>query len=366
MRPTVHFRLGEPRDEALLELARACPMEGTISVYAERAPDFFALHRLQGEPWLVAVAEEAGGRIVGCGSLAAREVYLDGEPVRCMYGGDVRVAEDWRGTSLVWRMHAWCWERSRELGHDLWYVSIMEGNHAARALVRPLRGQALYSLAGRAVVLGVDPLSPTKPSAIEAEEATATDLPTIAALLDRENRRCNFAPVWSTDRLARQLVTAPGLSLQDLHVVRDGGEIVGVVAAWDQRLFQRTMVVDPGRRSTWAGVAWPLPPAVRDGRPPPGAGHELRLLYLTHLAVAGDDPDVFRALLGAVRRDPRSRETHVLGLALDAAHPLLEAFTGLALPRVATEVWAGAWPGSAWAGRDFGRRPVYHEASHVY
>jgi hypothetical protein len=89
------------------------------------------------------------------------------------------------------------------------------------------------------------------------------------------------------------------------------------------------------------------------------------LLYLTHLAVADDDPDVFRALLAAVLRDPRSREAHLLDLALDAAHPLLASLAGLAVGRVATEVWAGAWPASAWAGRDFSRRPVYHEASHV-
>jgi hypothetical protein len=111
-------------------------------------------------------------------------------------------------------------------------------------------------------VLGIAPLSRTRPSSIEAEEATAADLPAIAALLDRENRRRNFAPVWSADRLAHQLVTAPGLSLQDLRVVRQGGEVVGVVAAWDQRRFQRTMVVDPGRRSTWSAADGPPPGAV--------------------------------------------------------------------------------------------------------
>ena len=42
---------------ALVALAAACPMRGDMTMCIDRAPDFFALARLEGERWRVGVAE---------------------------------------------------------------------------------------------------------------------------------------------------------------------------------------------------------------------------------------------------------------------------------------------------------------------
>ena len=47
-------------NRALVDLAAACPMEGDMSLCVHREPDFFALSRLEGEPWHVGVVEDAG------------------------------------------------------------------------------------------------------------------------------------------------------------------------------------------------------------------------------------------------------------------------------------------------------------------
>ncbi len=55
----------EKDNDALVELARACPMRGSVSVYVDRGPDYFEFTRLQGDKASVWVAEE-NGRILGC------------------------------------------------------------------------------------------------------------------------------------------------------------------------------------------------------------------------------------------------------------------------------------------------------------
>ena len=48
--PEMKVRDADPsNNEALVELAALCPMEGDVSLCVERAPDFFALSRLEGD-----------------------------------------------------------------------------------------------------------------------------------------------------------------------------------------------------------------------------------------------------------------------------------------------------------------------------
>ena len=52
-------------NDALVELSVACPMEGDIGLAVDRAPDFFALNRLEGDAWRVGVVDGPDGRPVG-------------------------------------------------------------------------------------------------------------------------------------------------------------------------------------------------------------------------------------------------------------------------------------------------------------
>lgn len=349
----VRFRLAVPDDnEALLALARRSPMEGRdgrqdgregeagqVSVAVERSPDHFALPRLQGDPWLVAVAEDEQGRIVATSSLATREVYLDGEPVRCMYGGDLRVAPEVRGCGVARGLHDWCWERTREHGVDLWYASIMVGNRPAAHLPDPTPGRPRYRRVGRAVVVAVAlGAGGAANDELLATPATAADLSAVAALLDGQGRRRAFGPVWTEQRLRQQVATAPGLSVADLLVVRRAGELVACAAVWDQSAVQRTLV----------------------------GGHPVAIRYLTHLGTAGDgDAAAFRVVVDAARRAPSARGADLLVFALDEHSPLLAGVDDLPAHRLLTEVWFGAWPGTPWDRRAVPGL-VHHEASHVW
>ena len=74
----------------LVELARSCPMRGDITMCVERAPDFFALSRLEGHRWRVGIAEDRG-TVVGCVAASERLAYVNGAATRTAYVGDLKV-----------------------------------------------------------------------------------------------------------------------------------------------------------------------------------------------------------------------------------------------------------------------------------
>ncbi|MEO7443112.1 MAG: hypothetical protein ABIW46_06225, partial [Acidimicrobiales bacterium] len=79
--PVNSVRAATPADNAaLLALTAACPMEGDIGLCMERAPDFFALNRLEGDHFEVGVVDGPDGTPVGCIAVAERRVYLHGQP----------------------------------------------------------------------------------------------------------------------------------------------------------------------------------------------------------------------------------------------------------------------------------------------
>jgi hypothetical protein len=354
---------GEADNEQLLALTRLCPMAGSIALCTERDPRFFALTELQGDPTYVAVAEDGHGRIVGCASLALRLVYVDGQETPCLYAGDLKVAPEARGNTVVQRLHGLLGEAVRELPVDLGYTSIVVGNSAAESLAGSRRGLPLYRPLGRVRVCAVVGASPRARAWAEgAATATAADVPEILDLLNRFDAGHNFAPVWTKATFSRAL-GAPGLALDRFHVVREHGRLVGVLAAWSQSAFQRTRVLAYPRSLSLSRGLHNLVTRARREPPLPPPGGILEQLSVTHLAVDGSRPSVLRRLLASAWRESRGRFVLTFGLA--EGHPLLAGLHGFRVRSFPTVVYALMRPGSRWAAHEFDGRPLFHEISHL-
>ena len=105
--PTICIRDAEPSDnDALIDVAAACPMEGDITLAMTRAPDFFQLNRLEGAQWRVGVAE-VDGRVVGCVMGAERRAYLHGVERTTLYAGDLKLHPAFRGTGVADALSEW-------------------------------------------------------------------------------------------------------------------------------------------------------------------------------------------------------------------------------------------------------------------
>lgn len=366
MRAPFHARMATEADnEALLALTRQCPIEGRISLRTDRDPDFFALYRTREDPWFVAVIEDGGGEIVGCGTFSVRDVYVDSKAVTALYASDLKIAPSARGTTALLDLFHFQWKQIRGLGIALGHTSIIEGNRPAQALTKAHASMPALRRVGRIEVCAINMQRTKRPVAhVEVRRASETDIPEIVALLNESNSRFNFAPVWPDGAFERMLRSAPGLSIESFYLAQDVRGVQGVLAAWSQSALQRTRILDYPRSVDVFRYAYNAKARLLGYPRLPAKGEVLEQLSCTHMALRNDDPTVLQALLTEVHNN-HNGDYQVMTFGLPEGHRLLEAVDGFSSIHLATIVYALSEPGSLWERRDLTKRPIFHEISHV-
>jgi hypothetical protein len=160
-------------------------------------------------------------------------------------------------------------------------------------------------------------------SEVQVRPARVEDLPALLGLLAEVGPRRQFFPVYQTEDFFTSGGAFRDLKPEDILLAERGGRLVGMLGAWDQQSFRQTVIQSyhgPLRwlRPLYNGWAW------LRGRPTlPRPGSPFHYLTAALPVVAGDDPQVFGALLG--RMGPMrggGPQGHLL-LGLHEADPLL-------------------------------------------
>src|SRR5687768_10486059 len=215
----------ESDNVALIDLAAACPMEGDLSLRIDRAPDFFALNRLEGDRWKVAVVDGANGDPVACVATAERRVWMHGRSVAAVYAGDLKVHPDFRNTRTADALERFVAETARATAGDRTPVllTVLAGNAAMerraagpRGLPRlhhfaTLRSFAIPLLWRRAADVG----------GIRVQPAAPRDLEEMLDVWSSIAPTRQFTSTLDADGLARWIDSATGLAIDDYLLARD-------------------------------------------------------------------------------------------------------------------------------------------------
>lgn len=355
---------------ALIELTAACPMEGDLALRIDRAPDFFALHRLEGERWRIGVVDGPGGRPVGCVATAERRAWVHGRPATVIYAGDLKVHPEFRDTRTADSLERFVRDTAQETAGDSTPIllTVLAGNSAMerraagpRGLPRLHRFATLHSFA--------IPLL-WRRRAAEASDfrigaATPPDLEEMADLWAAVAPTRQFAAVLDADALRRWIGAAPGLALSDYLLARDSrGRLLGFVGMWDQRSMKtlRVLRYSPAL-SALRGVVRAVAPFV-GATPPPAIGEPLHYASAVHLCVPQDRLDVLRALVVAAYNRLRGSGCVFMNVALDARDPLVGALGGLLATPTAIHAYA-TMPSGSWSGPALDDRPLHFETALV-
>lgn len=329
---SIEIRKALPTDNsALIDLTRAAPMEGVLTAYLDRAPDFFAVSSLQGSASQTYVAHD-GERIVGCATCIDRTVTYSGRTVRQMYGADMKVEPSARGGRIAKELVRFFYERSKKQGYDMFMSAVMGNNNAALKLVRWINDNVTTAYpAGRVHNVAILPFRRYAPIAdYTLGPARPEDLPRIAELLRSTYERYNDRPEFSVRQLADELGRDPSFSLSCFRVARRRGEIVAIAAFWDQHAIRRTTVLE----YNWQGKL--LISAVRAARrwiplaDPPAPGEPLRSKYLRYPGCVQGEIDGLRAILRAELETIRKeRIYHFIWAGFHETDPLRTCLDGL-------------------------------------
>jgi hypothetical protein len=314
------FREARTEDHAALErLFRETSMAGAIRIGSDRSPDFFAGSRVQAEEICVWGVFTGDGRAVGAFSMGKRRVWLNQEQVPMRYLSDLRIHPDWRNGTMLAKGFRTIRENIFEKGE--WAQTlVLEENLPALEFLRSRRaGLPEYREAGR-YRNWLLPRQKVPARGLSVRAAVAEDLPAMGKLLEAASSRRSFSPVVDLGGLGSPYLN--GLQVGDFVIAEGGGEIVGMMAVWDQGAFQRLRIAGYSPGMAAVRPLWNLGARLKLPRP----GNTIPMAKASMVACADDDPAILRAMLAAVCSKNFGR---LLSVGLSESDPLVAALSGL-------------------------------------
>jgi GNAT superfamily N-acetyltransferase len=314
-------------NHALLALTKVTPMAGKISLRIDRDPDFFALLRARGNP--IVYTATFKGLVIGCMSATLHDSYIAGVAEKVAHVGDLKVHPRFSGTRVALRLIKAIDDRLRKEGVDLCLSLMADGNDRALRLTEGRHGTPAVVQAGCFFVEQLLPSPFSKRSGrYRVEEAGVDDLVEIAELLDRQNRRRNFAPLVTVDHLFARCPSDPRKSFRKMLLVRDAGKIVATLTLEDtQDLRQNVLIGLPWSLRVALAVlrcvALPIP-RLRI----PRAGEPIKTLYVRFMACAEGYEDACKLLIEEARMHTFRQRFTFLSVGLHERDPLRSAVAG--------------------------------------
>jgi len=349
-RGRVTYALAGPDDDAdLRALLRANPMDGDISVSMEREPSFFLGSTLEGDVHQTILARDREtGRPAGLASRSVLDGYVAAEPQPIGYLSQLRLAPEYRDPLVLSGGFRYLRELHGDGRASVYFTTIIEDNTVARrVLERDWKPKPHYEPLGVLSTLAIPLLWKRRPvPGVPVRAATPEDLPEIAQCLQRNYAPHPLAPVWTDANLTG--ARARGLNLSDFLVVERGSRISACLARWDQTPLKQNVI--RGYAGTMRKVK-PVVNALARVAPIPALpepGEPLKSLFLSHVAVDGNDVETARALVTRAYNDTRGGAHAFATIGFAETHPLCtplkRAFTQIEYRAV---IYAAYWPDGA-------------------
>jgi len=316
-------RKATEEDEAeIRRLLREAPMRGAVQVSLEREPNANLATEIEGDKHDTVLILNAEQQMLGMGSRAVRDVYINGEKRRLGYLGQLRAEPGRRGyRRLVAGFKSI--ERTRTLDEGTYDVTsiIADNKNAIRLLTKGLAKLPQYDHFAQ-ISTFIIPTSNSKTTKNKhIRKAKEDELSKISECLKSYCKKYQFSPVWDIQTISDPKLCR-GLSFSDFIVLNDTDKITSCLAIWDQREFKQVVI------KGYSGLIRTARPIInlffRLTKKPllPKAPATLNLAYLSHFAIEDDNPDIARMLIEEARLDANNRGLDYLVLGLAEGHPL--------------------------------------------
>ena len=357
------FGLATAQDnEELRRFGLEAAMPGPIRFSFDRTPDYLGALRVEGRESEVLVCRESQtGRLVATGHRSVKPAFVNGKPELLGYLGGLRVDQSVRSGRFLGRGYAFLRALHVRRPAHLYVTTIMEDNRPAKEVLLSGRfGLPMYQDLGRFCCMAVG-LHGRSGGLADRETSVRAAGPAdgakVVAFLNREGRSRQFFPEYRVEDFGTPGGLLAHLEWEDVFLAVCKGELVGVLAAWDQRACRRWRVT--GYAPWLRLLRGPVNVVAKMRRMPllPKAGSAADYFILSLVCIAQDDRTVFRALLEAVIQEKAAQYAFYLA-GVHERDPLLPEL--MVRPHVAlpSRLYAVAWGDGAEAIRRLDPRLV--------
>ena len=313
-------------NDALIALDRQCAMGEAMTLAFDRAPDFFARHKVY-ERWTALVAEAPDGAPVGTGSMVLKTLLVGGRPVEAAYLMDLRVHPDWRRRGVGRAIGDALRDRLIKAAPAFAYLMVLKGNEPSLSFVR---NRGIYTSLGKVTLPVLVPEDlPALPTGIEVRPLAAEDMPWLAERWEACTAGWSLALPLEAGGIERFVAERLEVPPDDRLVVLDEGTPIGAAALWDySRIMSITFVRLPEE------IDRRLSPSLRARL---GGGEPFRLYYPLPLVWRSleDLPAITAALLTYLAdKHAGEQSATTLWMPMDSAGPM----ASLVAPKAAFSV----------------------------
>lgn len=356
----VRFAVAGPQhDAAIRRLLCESAMHGGITITREREPSYFAGTNIAGAEDETIVALERN-EVIGVANCSVRRRYVNGEPRRVGYLGELRLSSSARGRFDVLRRGFQFYAARHERNPaDLYFTSIAADNERSRRfLERGVPGMPRYEFLTEFVTL----LIPARATRRRVSRGEPLDPGAMAGFLNRNAAQYQLAAHWTPGDL--EALEQWGVSQGDLYAVTKGNRLRACAALWDQRPFKQTVI-----RAYGAGMrlmrplvnlfAGPLSTA-----PLPPCGSALSQAFLSPFASPPEDSESCIELIEGAVGEAAARDIKILTIGFADADPRLAKVRRRFCRReYRTRLYRVHWPHFEEAVGALDKRPICPEVS---
>ena len=321
----MEHRLAESTDDLRIRhLLKSSPMEGKISISMETEPSYFDALQVQGKESQVMILTR-GDEVINLGARSIKPAYVNGQLTDIGYLGGLRTNPSFKRSGVHL---ARGYEFLRELDKDgrvPFYVStIIEDNHVAREILESGRTSVPnYYPLERLLTFMIKPHTKKPEGLVEVVAGDSCELEEIFDFINKGGSKKQFSPHYEPSDFKTGRFR--GLSLNDFHIALDKGNIVGLIAKWDQEQFKQTRVVKYDKKMKLFKPLVNFASQFSNISSLPTEGNLLHYAYLSFPTALNNDPLILRELLFSVISDPRNSHYDYFNIGLSESDKLTEA-----------------------------------------
>lgn len=367
---TLRFDVAAAQHDAQLrDVLASTPMDGHVQVSFRREPSYFDASVVEGPHRQTLVARD-GEHLAAIGCRSARERYVNGQPMPIGYLSGLRLRPQYRGSGLLGRGYRFLHELHRDGRTNLYLTTIAEGNDVATRLLTSARTWLPRYHAAGCYCTFVIPArrvprdEQREASDCEVRRANTADLPALLELLSNAGGRRQFFPCYEAEDFFHDQGTFRGLAAENIVLASRSGQLVGSIAAWDQRSFRQSVVEGYSGWLRQMRPAYNLWARLRRQPRLPAPHNPLPLITAAIPVVVDDELAVFRSLLGRLIDEiPRgtSANPDYLLLGLHERDPLTPVARRMATQVYVTRLYYVCWQDGEQLREQLDGRPPYLE-----
>ena len=318
----VTYRLAVPNDDRTIrDLLRKNDMDSWARMSIEREPSFFQGENLVGQSSaVIAYMTDAPEQVIGTYAMAEQQTHVNGRPMDTAYLGALRVNPEYRHKIRFLKNGFASVRALSGIDRLTTFTSVAIENSVARRLLEAnLRGMPRYTPVGDFDSMG---FSTRQGEPVELlQPAVPGDIPSLVEFFNASAASYQFSPVLSRQWLA-SLTGSFGLRLDDFWLLKNGQDVCGCIAIWDQRSFKQ--IVSRGYRFPLNLLrgSYNLYARLTGRLALPRPGKQLEQVFLSFFALGKQAGDSANAVVREALTIARRKGAQVGTLGLSAQNPL--------------------------------------------